>query len=157
MIKFDTEQLLFELNIQTHYQGFPYLTYSMELLDQNPAHLDSITKTLYPKVARRFKTSPLCMERDIRTIIQLLWDSGRMAALESIVGIRLEDRPTNSEFLALLHRCLMMTAGTNIPIGCENTCRRICPRLRAYVEQIKRKEKQLRQAAEAIGTSNEHP
>ena len=59
MIKFDTEQLLFELNIQTRYHGFPYLTYSMELLEQNPAHLDSVTKTLYPEITRLFKTNPL--------------------------------------------------------------------------------------------------
>ena len=67
--------------------------------------LSSITKILYPGIAKRFHTTPSRVERAIRHAIEVAWNRGKMETLENLFGYTIhtgKGKPTNSEFVALI-------------------------------------------------------
>ena len=67
--------------------------------------LGSITKVLYPTIARKYQTTSSRVERAIRHAIEVAWSRGRMETLESLFGYTInvgKGKPTNSEFIALI-------------------------------------------------------
>ena len=67
--------------------------------------LSSITKILYPGIAKRFGTTPSRVERAIRHAIEVAWNRGKMETLENLFGYTIntgKGKPTNSEFVALI-------------------------------------------------------
>lgn len=60
-----------------------------------------ITKDIYPRLAKKFKSKPSNIEHDIRTIVNVCWENHR-ERLEQIAGYPLEYRPTNSEFIDMI-------------------------------------------------------
>lgn len=63
--------------------------------------IHSVTKCLYPEIARRYQTSCHAVERNIRTLSQVAWKS-EPGLLQKMAGHSLEKRPTSSQFLAIL-------------------------------------------------------
>ena len=64
--------------------------------------LNSITKILYPTIAKRFQTTPSRVERAIRHAIEVAWSRGRIEILEEMFGYSVQGdrgKPTNSEFI----------------------------------------------------------
>ena len=75
--------------------------------------LGTVTKELYPGIAKKFDTTPSRVERGIRHAIELAWERGHAdtLTLEQIYGyVRNYERqkPTNSEFIAVLSDKLRM-------------------------------------------------
>ena len=67
--------------------------------------LSSITKILYPTIAKKFQTTPSRVERAIRHAIEVAWSRGRMETLDEMFGYTIntgKGKPTNSEFIALI-------------------------------------------------------
>lgn len=67
--------------------------------------LSSITKILYPTIAKKFSTTPSRVERAIRHAIEVAWSRGRMETLDNLFGYTIstgKGKPTNSEFIALI-------------------------------------------------------
>ena len=67
--------------------------------------LGSITKTLYPEIAKKYETTPSRVERAIRHAIEVAWNRGRMETLDALFGYSSntgKGKPTNSEFIALI-------------------------------------------------------
>ena len=67
--------------------------------------INSITKELYPGVAKRFDTSASKVERAIRHAIEVAWNRGRIDHINEIFGYHVftkQDKPTNGEFIALV-------------------------------------------------------
>ena len=67
--------------------------------------LGSITKTLYPEIAKKYETTPSRVERAIRHAIEVAWNRGRMETLDALFGYTIntgKGKPTNSEFIALI-------------------------------------------------------
>ena len=67
--------------------------------------ISSITKILYPTIAKRFQTTPSRVERAIRHAIEVAWSRGRMETLDTLFGYTIDTgkgKPTNSEFIALI-------------------------------------------------------
>jgi two-component system response regulator (stage 0 sporulation protein A) len=67
--------------------------------------LSSITKLLYPTIAKKYKTTSSRVERAIRHAIEVAWSRGRMDTIDSMFGYTVnygKDKPTNSEFIALI-------------------------------------------------------
>ena len=60
-----------------------------------------ITKDIYPTLARKFKSTPVNIEHNIRTVLNLCWSSGK-ETLNDIAGYSLRYKPTNSEFIDIL-------------------------------------------------------
>lgn len=94
-------RLLYDLGITPNYKGFLHLGYALELCAQQPERLQLVTKKLYPDIAKRYQTSWVAVERNIRTAKELIWQKHR-AEFEQIAGIPLQQKPGNAQFLAIL-------------------------------------------------------
>lgn len=93
--------LLHSLGITENYVGSSQLVCAVRLAQEKPELLSSVTKELYPEVAKAFHTSWQCVERNIRTVIELAWklDPDRISALEEFP---LTKRPRPTQFISLL-------------------------------------------------------
>ena len=67
--------------------------------------INSITKVLYPTVARHYNTTPSRVERAIRHAIEVAWDRGNPDVLNDLFGYTItssKGKPTNSGFIAMI-------------------------------------------------------
>ena len=67
--------------------------------------MTSVTKVLYPTVAKHFDTTSSRVERAIRHAIEVAWDRGDIDVLSSYFGYTIQNtrgKPTNSEFIAMI-------------------------------------------------------
>ena len=93
------------VGIPAHIKGYQFLREAIKLAVENPGIINSITKQLYPSIAKRFATTPSKVERAIRHAIEVGWNRGRADSVNDIFGVKAFDRrdkPTNGEFIALV-------------------------------------------------------
>lgn len=93
------------VGIPAHIKGYQFLREAIKLAVENPGIINSITKQLYPSIARRFETTPSKVERAIRHAIEVGWNRGRADSVNDIFGVKAfdrKDKPTNGEFIALV-------------------------------------------------------
>ena len=67
--------------------------------------INQITKTLYPKIAIKYETTPSRVERAIRHAIEVAWGRGQVDLMENIFGYTIsasKGKPTNSKFIAMI-------------------------------------------------------
>lgn len=96
---------LTRLGIGRHLNGFSYIKTGVRHCMENPEELESVTKLLYPAIAKEHKTTAGRVEHGIRHAISLAWEGRNMAEWERIFGFRAtssQGKPTNTEFLAAL-------------------------------------------------------
>ena len=82
-----------------------YLREAIIMSVTNMDMLNSITKILYPGIAKKFDTTPSRVERAIRHAIEVAWSRGKMDTLDDLFGYTISNgkgKPTNSEFIALI-------------------------------------------------------
>ncbi|MBQ7740932.1 MAG: sporulation transcription factor Spo0A [Eubacterium sp.] len=94
-----------QIGVPAHIKGYRYLRSSIMLCINEPAMLSSVTKLLYPTVAKQYKTTPSRVERAIRHAIEVAWDRGDVDVLSSFFGYTIDSqrgKPTNSEFIAMI-------------------------------------------------------
>ncbi len=84
-----------------NYTGFFQLAYAVSLCVEQPDRLLLVTKWVYPEVAKRYKTNWRAVERDIRTVNDIIWREGR-PLLEELAHRHLEQKPSNAQMLAIL-------------------------------------------------------
>ena len=89
------------LGITPNYLGFYQAAYAVALCMKEPERLISITKSLYPDVAKNFRTSVGSVERNIRTVARISWDS-HSKVLSDLSSESLQKQPTVSQFLSLI-------------------------------------------------------
>lgn len=97
--------ILHELGVPAHIRGYQYLRDAIMMTIENQEILNSVTKVLYPAVARMNTTTPTRVERSIRHAIELSWERGRKDTLEDLFGDPAggsSRKPTNSEYIALI-------------------------------------------------------
>lgn len=93
------------IGIPPHIKGFTYLREGIKMAVENPSIINKVTKELYPKIGEKFSTTASKVERAIRHAIEVAWNRGRTDAISSIFGAKVyigSERPTNSEFIALV-------------------------------------------------------
>ena len=98
-------QTIHEIGVPAHIKGYQYLRDAIILSVNDMEMLNSITKVLYPTIAKRHQTTPSRVERAIRHAIEVAWSRGKVDTIEELFGYTVSDRkgkPTNSEFIALL-------------------------------------------------------
>lgn len=101
-----SKQVLHKLGISKNYTGYDYILYGLSLVKQNEYYLSNITKILYVDIAKEFHTSPTCVERNIRKVIEVIWSHvlENQPFIETVFGSKyLAQKPTNREFLELLY------------------------------------------------------
>lgn len=97
--------LLYRLGVTANYTGFFHTSHAVYLAVQQRERLLLVTKWLYPEVARHYKTTWQCVERNIRTVSEMAWLRNR-PFLEGLAQHSLPNRPTASAFLAILTACI---------------------------------------------------
>lgn len=102
MEKYEIERLIRSLGISATYRGYRYLGYAIELCLENEEYLLSISKLLYPQIAKKFCTTSSSVERDIRTVVRICWERGNQHLLQDIALCPLRCRPTSGEFIDIL-------------------------------------------------------
>ena len=93
------------VGIPAHIKGYQFLREAIKMAVENPEIINSITKRLYPEVARVFDTSASKVERAIRHAIEVAWNRGKIENINSLFGIKVynhNEKPTNGEFIALV-------------------------------------------------------
>lgn len=95
-------KLLHELGITSNYTGFFHVSHALLLCKQEPERLLLVTKWIYPDVAKHFNTSWRSVERNIRTVARLAWETNRQT-LERMARHSLPNRPSAGMFLAILY------------------------------------------------------
>ena len=101
----DVTDIIHEIGVPAHIKGYQYLREAIMMSVEDPAMISSITKILYPTIAKRFQTTPSRVERAIRHAIEVAWSRGRMETLDAMFGYTIDTgkgKPTNSEFIALI-------------------------------------------------------
>lgn len=95
-----------QLGFSAHLIGFNYMRESLMLAVNDMNVLSPITRNLYPVIAKNNNTSSGCVERALRHAIGFAWPRGNKKLLNDIFGYSPDDvghdRPTNSEFIAML-------------------------------------------------------
>ena len=97
--------VIHQLGVPAHIKGYHYLREATLSSIDDPDLLESVTKLLYPTVAKRFDTTASRVERAIRHAIEIAWDRGNLDTLNSFFGYTVntcKGKPTNSEFIALI-------------------------------------------------------
>ncbi|MBE7022763.1 MAG: sporulation transcription factor Spo0A [Ruminococcaceae bacterium] len=97
--------VIHEIGVPAHIKGYNYLREAISLCIQDKEFINSITKLLYPTVARNYQTTSSRVERAIRHAIEVAWSRGREEILNSIFGYTIDTnkgKPTNGEFIAMI-------------------------------------------------------
>ena len=97
--------VIHQLGVPAHIKGYHYLREAILSSIEDPELLESVTKLLYPTVAKRFDTTSSRVERAIRLAIEIAWDRGNLDTLNAFFGYTVntcKGKPTNSEFIALI-------------------------------------------------------
>ncbi len=97
--------MIHQIGVPAHIKGYHYLRKGIMLCVEDDSMLNSVTKALYPEIAKFFQTTPSRVERAIRHAIEVAWDRGDIEILNSYFGYTIHNgrgKPTNSEFIAMI-------------------------------------------------------
>ena len=101
----DVTDMIHEIGVPAHIKGYQYLRDAIIMSVQDAEMLSSVTKILYPTIAKRHQTTSSRVERAIRHAIEVAWSRGKMDTLNELFGYTVnggKGKPTNSEFVALI-------------------------------------------------------
>lgn len=97
--------LIHDVGMPAHIKGYQYVREAIILTIKDVSMINAVTKALYPAVARRYNTTPSCVERAIRHAIEVAWNRGDLDTLQQLFGYTVSNakgKPTNSEFIAMI-------------------------------------------------------
>ena len=95
--------LMLELGIPAHLKGYQYLRTAVSMCVEDMELIGSVTKLLYPDLAKTYATTDQKIERAIRNAIEVSWERGNTELFEKLFGYSNSaghGRPTNSEYIA---------------------------------------------------------
>ena len=98
-------ELLEQLGLAGQEKGFERLSYAIAVTAKEFERAGSVTKLLYPDLAKHFQTTPEKIERSLRHLIEKSWEKGEKTRFEELFGYHRDNseiRPTNSEYIAIL-------------------------------------------------------
>lgn len=98
-------QIIHQIGVPAHIKGYQYLRTAIMLTIKDSDIINSVTKILYPSVAKKYSTTTSRVERAIRHAIEVAWDRGDVDTLNSYFGYTIQQgrgKPTNSEFIAMI-------------------------------------------------------
>ena len=101
----DVTNIIHEIGVPAHIKGYQYLRDAIAISVADQDMLTSVTKVLYPNIAKKHQTTSSRVERAIRHAIEVAWSRGKMDTINDIFGYTVSNgkgKPTNSEFIALL-------------------------------------------------------
>ncbi|MBO8154839.1 MAG: sporulation transcription factor Spo0A [Bacillaceae bacterium] len=107
--KFDLDasitNIIHEIGVPAHIKGYMYLREAIAMVYNDIELLGSITKVLYPDIAKKYNTTASRVERAIRHAIEVAWSRGNVESISNLFGYTVnmtKAKPTNSEFIAMV-------------------------------------------------------
>lgn len=97
--------IMHQIGIPAHLKGYMFIREAIGLVIKDMDILSSVTKELYPSIAEKYNTTSSRVERAIRHSIEVAWSRGQMDTINKLFGYTIKkdkDKPTNSQFIALL-------------------------------------------------------
>lgn len=101
-------KIIWGIGIPAHIKGYRYLRSAIIMVFKNPELIDSITKRLYPDLAKEYKTTPSRIERGIRHAITTAWNRGPTEKMLEIFSNQKNLKTTNSQFIATISEQIRM-------------------------------------------------
>jgi len=104
-LELSVTDIIHQIGVPAHIKGYHYLRDAIIMSVNDPDIINSVTKQLYPAVAKNFSTTSSRVERAIRHAIEVAWDRGDVDILNSYFGYTIHNtkgKPTNSEFIAMI-------------------------------------------------------
>ncbi|MEE1007848.1 MAG: sporulation transcription factor Spo0A [Agathobacter sp.] len=101
----EVTNIIHEVGVPAHIKGYQYLRDAIIMSVNDMEMLNSITKILYPTIAKKYQTTSSRVERAIRHAIEVAWSRGKMDTIDTLFGYTIntgKGKPTNSEFIALI-------------------------------------------------------
>ncbi|MBO5341789.1 MAG: sporulation initiation factor Spo0A C-terminal domain-containing protein [Lachnospiraceae bacterium] len=98
-------QIMLDMGIPAHLKGYHYLREAILISERDMNTVTSVTKLLYPSIAKRYHTTDQKVERAIRNAIEVSWRRGNTHTFEELFGYSANSgrqRPTNSEYICRL-------------------------------------------------------
>lgn len=98
-------EIIHQVGVPAHIKGYHYLRDAILMSVKDTGMINSVTKVLYPTVAKKHQTTSSRVERAIRHAIEVAWDRGDLDTLDSYFGYTVQNtrgKPTNSEFIAMI-------------------------------------------------------
>ena len=98
-------KVIHQIGVPAHIKGYQYLRTAILMTISDNELINSVTKILYPSVAKKYATTTSRVERAIRHAIEVAWDRGDMDTLNHYFGYTVHNsrgKPTNSEFIAMV-------------------------------------------------------
>ena len=98
-------EIIHKIGIPAHIKGYNYLREAILISIRDSEMINSVTKLLYPTIAKNFETTSSRVERAIRRAIEVAWDRGDIEVLQAYFGYTVQNqrgKPTNSEFIAMI-------------------------------------------------------
>ena len=95
--------IMLDIGVPAHLKGYHYLRQAILMSWKDMEVVSSVTKLLYPTIAKHFKTTGQKVERAIRNAIEVSWARGNLETFQSLFGYSCASgkaRPTNSEYIA---------------------------------------------------------
>ena len=104
-IEAQVTKVIHQIGVPAHIKGYQYLRFAILMTIDDSDVINSVTKVLYPTVAKKYQTTTSRVERAIRHAIEVAWDRGDVDTLNSYFGYTIQNtrgKPTNSEFIAMI-------------------------------------------------------
>lgn len=104
-IETQVTKIIHQIGVPAHIKGYQYLRTAILMTISDNEIINSVTKVLYPSVAKKYATTTSRVERAIRHAIEVAWDRGDIDTLNSYFGYTIQNnrgKPTNSEFIAMI-------------------------------------------------------
>ena len=104
-IEAQVTRIIHQIGVPAHIKGYQYLRTAILMTIKDSEMINSVTKALYPSVAKQYHTTTSRVERAIRHAIEVAWDRGDVDTLNSYFGYTIQNsrgKPTNSEFIAMI-------------------------------------------------------
>ena len=95
----DVTDMIHEIGVPAHIKGYQYLRTAILLTVKDSEIINSVTKILYPSVAKKYQTTTSRVERAIRHAIEVAWDRGDVDTLNAYFGYTIQNnrgKPTKS-------------------------------------------------------------
>lgn len=100
-------KMLIHMGITPNYRGYDYIVLAIELVFENPARLQHVTKELYPEIAKQYHTDWRAVEHSIRIAILRSWERGQ-TKYEKLLGMWKKEKPSAGKFLATLYAHMLI-------------------------------------------------
>ncbi len=104
-IETQVTKVIHQIGVPAHIKGYQYLRTAIIMTIKDNDIINSVTKILYPSVAKQYSTTSSRVERAIRHAIEVAWDRGDIDTLNSYFGYTIQNnrgKPTNGEFIAMI-------------------------------------------------------